>query len=145
MQDHQPNPDDLQPWADYWRSKPDLFKNKEAASHFVQSRKARMQELGILFETVRGYLVVRPELDKHLLRLLETTDGRPRVSQYSALMEKPYINAAELCQLLPVDPQQLRELCQQGKGPNWIRMYGIECLTPAAAVAWFEGLAREGA
>ena len=67
-----PSFQDLVPWPDVWRHSA-IFKNREAASHFIQTRKARMVELGILFETVRGYLVNKPLFERHFLDLMNYT------------------------------------------------------------------------
>ena len=73
-----PRLENLQPWADYWPAKPLIFSTKHVAQHFLDTRRERMRELGILFQITRGFLVDRELLDQHLLALLATADGYPR-------------------------------------------------------------------
>lgn len=64
------NPNDWMLWAKYWPQYPQFFSNSSAASHFIQSRKPRMIEAGVLREAVKGYIIHRPELDKILVDLI---------------------------------------------------------------------------
>lgn len=67
------NPGDYMPWSLYWPKYPQFFANKEAASHFIQTRKRAMMEAGVLLTASRGYIVNAPKLDGLLMALLTST------------------------------------------------------------------------
>ena len=70
MEQRKPKPENLQPWTDYARGKPLLFPTPAVTRHFLITRKAKMLELGILFESSRGWIVDAAGLDDALLELL---------------------------------------------------------------------------
>jgi hypothetical protein len=70
-----PKLEHLQPWTDYWRGKPLLFSTPAKARSFIDTRRNRMEKMGILVVTTLGFLVDYAELDRHLLDLLKSVDG----------------------------------------------------------------------
>lgn len=73
--DQQPNPFDTHApaqwvqWSRYWRRYPDLFPSENSARHFIDTRKEKMQALGLLIESTRGFLV-RRDTDLFIVGLL---------------------------------------------------------------------------
>jgi len=80
-----PNVQGLSPWVDYWRSRPNIFKSQASANSFVRSRKAYLIEVGLLIPTMGGYLVDAEALDRRLIGILQTADGRPAAKQGEAV------------------------------------------------------------
>ena len=73
---HRADPAQWLPWAAYWRRFPDLFPSQNASRHFIDTRKEKMQALGLLIESSRGFLV-RKDTDQFLLHLLAGDTPNP--------------------------------------------------------------------
>ena len=90
--DQQPNPNPFAhrgdpaqwlSWQSFWRKYPDLFPSENSARHFIDSRKPKLRDLGLLMETTRGFFV-RRDLDQFLLHLLaDTSKPDPALSSFS--------------------------------------------------------------
>lgn len=66
----------LQPWSDYWRRYPLLFPTLNVARHFIDTRKHRMKEMGLLIETTRGFIVDAKALDLAMVELWQSVDEK---------------------------------------------------------------------
>ena len=66
----------LQPWSDYWRRNPLLFPTPNVARHFIDRRKERMKQMGIVIETTRGFIVDAKALDLAMVELWQSVDEK---------------------------------------------------------------------
>lgn len=62
--------DGLIAWAGYWPGRSALFKDKNQAAWFIRTRRDALIAAGVLFDSLRGYLVHAARLDAMLPDLM---------------------------------------------------------------------------
>ena len=67
-------------WSDFWAARPALFADKNKAAWFIRTRRGELAAAGVLFDSVRGYLVNEAKLEAMLPALLSVVRLSPQTT-----------------------------------------------------------------